>query len=231
MSGIVIDHTSTTIVVHKGVTPPELSTNTKRDTVDGPDDLGRLSDELLLRLGNGIMGTNAEVLPKDGAVIVWDALDKLGDGSVEFNTAAPQDPQPMSEKNSGKKGKKSKTKDLQSSSTDGNSSSPGADAGPTKETTMSDKKSNKAKAKKAAPKAKAKKATKAGNGGARGEKTLAVKALLLRKTGCTRKDILEKTGWPSVSVQAMAKACGLKLHQEKAEDKPGKPTVYYGSEK
>lgn len=59
----------------------------------------------------------------------------------------------------------------------------------------------------------------------KGSKTEIVKKLLSRASGCTSKEILEATGWPSVSVPAMSKACGLKLTKEKLE---GKPTRYFG---
>lgn len=52
-----------------------------------------------------------------------------------------------------------------------------------------------------------------------------VAALLQRPEGATRKDILDATGWPSVSVPATAKASGLSLRQEKVK---GNPTRYYG---
>ena len=74
--------------------------------------------------------------------------------------------------------------------------------------------------KKAAPK------KAAGPKGPRGEKTLMVKALLERKSGCTSAEVLEKTGWPAVSMPAIAKAAGLKLRKEKEK---GKPTRYFGS--
>lgn len=98
-------------------------------------------------------------------------------------------------------------------------------------------KADKLKAKEAAAKAKAKeKADKAkANGGAkrgrppgtstgpRGEKTLKIKAMLERKSGCTRKQVLEATGWPSVSMQAIAKNLKVKLKSHKEK---GKPIVY-----
>jgi len=45
-------------------------------------------------------------------------------------------------------------------------------------------------------------------------KTEKIATLLKRPTGCTRAEILKLTGWPTVSVQAVAKACGLKLRKE-----------------
>lgn len=50
--------------------------------------------------------------------------------------------------------------------------------------------------------------------------------LLLRPEGATAKDILDLTGWPSVSVQQVARASGLRLRQEKE----GRATRYFGSE-
>jgi len=48
--------------------------------------------------------------------------------------------------------------------------------------------------------------------------------LLQRPEGCTTRDILDATGWPAVSVPAIAKASGLTLRQEKC----GRVTRYYG---
>ena len=50
-----------------------------------------------------------------------------------------------------------------------------------------------------------------------GSKLESVVALLTREEGCTTKDILASTGWPSVSVPAMAKAAGLTLKKEKED--------------
>lgn len=61
----------------------------------------------------------------------------------------------------------------------------------------------------------------------KGSKTEMVAKLLLRKSGTTTAEILEATGWPAVSVPALAKAAALKLRKEKEQ---GKPTRYYGSE-
>lgn len=123
--------------------------------------------------------------------------------------------------NKPKKSKKSSDEDLQSSTDDGTSHASGDDAGEGEEpgkATMKTKK--KAAKKKAAKKTAPKKAS-----GARGEKTLKVLAMLQRKSGCTRKEILDATGWPTVSVQSMAKAGKLKLEVEKEK---GKPMRYYG---
>ena len=60
------------------------------------------------------------------------------------------------------------------------------------------------------------KGRKAQNGGPRpGTKVAQVAALLTRAKGCTREDILEATGWPSVSVQQQAEMAGLKIKIEK----------------
>lgn len=110
--------------------------------------------------------------------------------------------------------KKDRKKDLQSAPTDGTSLPTTTQEG------------QMAKAKKATKKAAKAKSTK--SNGTRGVKSGEVKRLLLRKGGCTRKEILETTGWPTVSVQAMAKSAGLKLRVEKVK---GKPMQYFGTEK
>lgn len=113
---------------------------------------------------------------------------------------------------------KAKTKELPASPSDGTGTTSGDDAGKKQPKERAMKTKKKAAKKKAA---KAKKST-----GPRGEKTLKVKAMLERKNGCTRAEVLEATGWPAISMQAISKSCGLKLRQEK---EPGKPTRYFGS--
>lgn len=49
--------------------------------------------------------------------------------------------------------------------------------------------------------------------------------LLRRPEGCTSKDILDVTGWPAVSVPAIARASGLTLTQKK----DGRVTTYFGT--
>lgn len=49
--------------------------------------------------------------------------------------------------------------------------------------------------------------------------------LLKRKQGATAKDILEATGWPTVSVPAIARAANLTLTQTKE----GRTTTYFGT--
>jgi hypothetical protein len=58
---------------------------------------------------------------------------------------------------------------------------------------------------------KAKKATN-GSGKAKSEQ---IAALLRRAKGCTRADVLALTGWGAVSMQAQAKAAGVKLKIDK----------------
>lgn len=87
--------------------------------------------------------------------------------------------------------------------------------------------------KKMAKKSKGKKAPKkqskkTASSGPRGAKTLKVKSMLERTSGCTRAQVLEATGWKAVSMQQMAKACGLKLSQEKGTEKGKKVTTYFG---
>lgn len=48
-------------------------------------------------------------------------------------------------------------------------------------------------------------------------KTLVIAALLQRPDGCTTKEVLEATGWPSVSMPAQAKAAGLVLTKERRD--------------
>jgi hypothetical protein len=89
----------------------------------------------------------------------------------------------------------------------------------------------KSKAKKAAKKAKKTKKTAAptktnGLTVRAGSKTAIIHGLLSRKSGCTAAEVLAATGWPSVSMPAMAKACGLKLRKDKEK---GQLTQFYGS--
>lgn len=160
------------------------------------------SSEDIASLGEIPLGALAAYVAKKGQTLttpeeIWDALNKP------------------------KKSKKSSDEDLQSSKEDGTSASSGDDAGEGEEPGKATMKTKKKAAKKKAPKKTApKKAS-----GARGEKTLKVLAMLQRKSGCTRKEILDATGWPTVSVQSMAKAGKLKLEVEKEK---GKPMRYYG---
>ncbi len=50
-----------------------------------------------------------------------------------------------------------------------------------------------------------------------GSKLAMIAELLKRTNGCTTKDVLAATGWPSVSMPATAKAAGLTLKKEKVE--------------
>lgn len=105
------------------------------------------------------------------------------------------------------------------------------DAATPKETEMSkttSKKANSTKktaAKKKAPakpaSAKKPRAAKPANGGEK-SKTQIAADLIRREGGCTTKDILKATGWPTVSVPAIAKAAGLTLKKEKV----GRETRY-----
>lgn len=64
-----------------------------------------------------------------------------------------------------------------------------------------------------------------GRGPRIGTKTEIVASLLKRKSGCTAAEVLNATGWPAVSMPAMAKACGLELRRVK---EAGSPMQYYG---
>jgi hypothetical protein len=69
------------------------------------------------------------------------------------------------------------------------------------------------------------KSAKGKRAGGKGQtKTALVGQLLLRKEGCTTADIINATGWPTVSVPAQAKAVGLGLRKEK----DGKVMRYFG---
>jgi hypothetical protein len=48
-------------------------------------------------------------------------------------------------------------------------------------------------------------------------KTQAVAALMRRSKGVTREEVLALTQWPSVSLQAVAKAAGVKLRVDNKE--------------
>ncbi len=50
-----------------------------------------------------------------------------------------------------------------------------------------------------------------------GSKAQMIADLLLRKEGCTTKDVLAATGWPAVSMPQQAKVAGLQLRKEKVE--------------
>ncbi len=76
---------------------------------------------------------------------------------------------------------------------------------------------------------KAKKKAKAANGKSgdarKGSKSAKIAALLMRPTGCTSKEVLKATGWPTISMPAISKTLGLKLRKEKTDD----GLRYYGS--
>lgn len=57
-----------------------------------------------------------------------------------------------------------------------------------------------------------------------GSKLETVAKLLTRANGCTTKDVLDATGWPTVSMPQQAKAAGLVLKTEK----DGRVTRYRG---
>lgn len=91
----------------------------------------------------------------------------------------------------------------------------------TEASTMTKSKTSKTKKSRPVKGAKAKRTTRAaaGNGvGPRpGSKTEIVANLLRREKGCTTADVLAATGWPAVSMPAMAKAARLKLSKGKVD--------------
>lgn len=48
-----------------------------------------------------------------------------------------------------------------------------------------------------------------------GSKTAVAGAMLTRPSGCTRQEILAATGWPTVSVQQVARSCGIAIRQQR----------------
>lgn len=58
-----------------------------------------------------------------------------------------------------------------------------------------------------------------------GSKLAIVVGLLTRPEGCTTKEVLDATGWPTVSMPQQAKAAGLTLRKEK----DGKVSRYFGA--
>lgn len=73
----------------------------------------------------------------------------------------------------------------------------------------------------------AKKKPSNGNGVRAGSKASKVAEMLLRPQGCTNKEVLKATGWPTVSMPAQAAMAGLKLRKEKTDG----GLRYYGSAK
>lgn len=69
------------------------------------------------------------------------------------------------------------------------------------------------------------KTTKSEGGVRAGSKLEIIVGLLTRPEGCTTKDVLNATGWPSISMPAMAKSAGLTLSKEK----DGSVTRYRGT--
>jgi hypothetical protein len=81
------------------------------------------------------------------------------------------------------------------------------------------KKAAKKTARKSAPKAakKTARATKSEGGVRPGSKLETIVGLLKRPEGCTTKQVLQATDWPSVSMPQQAKAAGLTLKKEKVD--------------
>jgi hypothetical protein len=75
------------------------------------------------------------------------------------------------------------------------------------------------------PKAKAVTNGNGHNGPRKGSKMEVLYRMLIRKSGCTRAQVLSETGWKAVSLQQIATGLGLKLRQEKEK---GSVTTYWG---
>ncbi len=215
-----VDYTPTMLVIDRLAEgePPELAPNTRRFTARDATDLDVVNDDTLLRCLNAL-GYAGDRLPPEPS----DLMFKLLGEAAEFPIGV-QSPPPAAEPADRPTKKKNDPprKDLSAQPIALKTSSSGDGKAPMNEEKQMSNETETVKKKTPAKKKVAKKKS----DGPRGEKTLMVKKLLERKSGCTRKDILEATGWPAVSVQAMAKSCGLKLRQEKEK---GKPTVYFGT--
>lgn len=80
------------------------------------------------------------------------------------------------------------------------------------------KESNVSKKAKAKSSKKAKAAKKVdGNGVREGSKAELIAKMLKRPSGCTTKEVLKATGWPTVSMPAQAAMAGIKLRKEKTD--------------
>lgn len=208
----VLDYTTAdetvTIVSLKGYNTatdiPEVAAETARVVAESVDDLHSLGQPVLDALWafKAKKGAEKPADKADVAEVVWSMLNP-----------PPKAPRIKAEKNSGQK-------ELQSPTDDGTSSSVAGEPGVKKG------RKNMAKVKKANKKAAKKNGSAKKSTGPRGVKTLKVKGMLERKSGCTRAQVLEATGWTAVSMQQMAKNMGLKLQIEKVA---GKPMIYFGS--
>jgi hypothetical protein len=206
-----IDHNQDTVKIC-GFSSLESATSTvcpdgmSRDIVRSREDLGELSEDVLLRTYNfkktGKALTSLGRNRKRVEAGLWALLQHKDEATVDEENGNDSE--------------------LTSSSEDGTKAAVGNGADESEEAPVAKRKSTKkAKA------VKAERKVKRASSGPRGDKTLAVKKLLLRKNGCTRKEILEMTGWPSISVQAISRNCKLKLRKEKVA---GEPTKYFGTE-
>ncbi len=204
---------------------PTIAVNMRRARIGAEADLEGMDGDLLLRVHNALSGKTDDALPPDPAHAVWGLLEAVSSFPIEVG----DEDRPVAPPT--KKAAKRNKKKLQATNASTTSVQPdnSSDDGGKNMATKSNGKGGKGKGKAAAKVAKPKKAAGAKTG-PRGEKVLKVKALLERKSGCTANDVKAATGWPSVSMPAMAKACGLKLRSEKvASTKDVRAhTRYYG---
>lgn len=225
----VLDFNSTILDVHGFMTPEEVDAfpipeGFDRLIVREPTELAALDNPTLLRLYNAGEGPQIKKLKDrdDAFNAIWARWENQPAPEKDLNLVRDE-PKSPKVKTGVSAPKKSKAK--------GNTALAATEEAPKAPVK---KEANVAKAKTASKKKAAapKKAAAKKNGtkkstGPRGEKTLEVRRLLLRKSGVTRAEILAATGWPSVSVQAMAKNCGLKLTKTKEK---GSVTSYFGKE-
>lgn len=195
----------------------------------GPSDLASASVPLLTAIANYSSGkTKVEPTP-DAIWAHWNpapksVADRIAEEATAPKVKTPKEKSKIAKEKSNKKSAKSPKTDLTPGNPDGKKAKTGNSADGVK--ADKPKEGNMATKKKAAKKKTAPKAKKAKSGEPRGEKTGAIKKMLMRASGCTRAQMTEVTGWKTLSFQAIAKTLGLKLKKVK---EPGKPTCYFGS--
>jgi hypothetical protein len=187
-------------------------------------DMASAGEPLLAAVATYLSSAKHAVEPTPEAV--WAYWNPAPKSVIERIAAEGADKAPKAPKAPKKKKEETSKKDLTAPEGDGKNVKNGDDAGNPGVTPKGGKMATKKKATKKAVKKAATKKPKSGE--PRGEKTAKIKEMLLRKSGVTRVQMTEATGWKTLSFQAMAKSLGLKLTKDK---QPGKPTVYHGTAK
>lgn len=191
---------------------PTIAVNMRRARIGAEADLEGMEGDLLLRVHNALSGKTDDALPPDPAHAVWGLLESAASFPISISEPQAADAPPIKKIAKRSKKKLQSTEQPTTSLQPDNSSDDGG-----KNMATSKSKGGKGKGKAAAKKAATPKKAAGAKTGPRGEKVLKVKALLERKSGCTANDVKAATGWPAVSMPAMAKACGLKLRKEQIE--------------